>query len=102
MSDPGPDPDADLEGLRTTLQHARDDAPRDIATTLDDLTDALGRLDADGDAPTQDDLESVRGELARLEESTEGDTRKQLERAREELRTILKERLAGEESGESR
>jgi hypothetical protein len=102
VSDPGPDPDADLEHLRTTLQHASTDASRDIATTLDSLTDAPGRLDADDDAPAQDDLESIRAELARLEETAEGDTGKRLDRARREVRTVLKARLTAEDADQSR
>jgi len=98
VSDPGPDPDPEIEQLRTELQHARESATRDIATTLDNLTVALGNLDESDDDPEQDDLESIRAELARLEADTEGDTRKAIDRARERARAILQARLADDES----
>ncbi|MFD1587723.1 hypothetical protein ACFR9U_12075 [Halorientalis brevis] len=98
MSDPGPTPDAELEQLRTELQHAREDAGGDVSEVLDNLTEALGNLDASDDEPRQDHLESIRAELARLEDDTEGDTRKSLDRAREHVRAILEARLTEDES----
>jgi hypothetical protein len=49
MSDPGPDPDPAIERLRTELQHAPAEAPGEVATVLENLTLALGNLDADAD-----------------------------------------------------
>lgn len=98
MSDPGPDPDPELEQLRTELQHARENAGGDVSEVLDNLTEALGSLDATDDQPSQDNLESIRAELARLEEDTEGDTRQSLDRAREHTRAIIETRLADDES----
>lgn len=98
MSDPGPDPDPDIEQLRTDLQHAREEANAEVSTALDNLTVALGNLDESENDPKQDDLESVRAELARLEDDTEGDTRQAIDRARERVRAILEARLTDDES----
>lgn len=98
MSDPGPDPDPDIEQLRTELQHARANAGGNVAEVLDNLTETLGTLDAAETEPGQETLDSIRAELARLEADTTGETRQYIDQARNRVRAILEARLADDES----
>ena len=80
MSDP------DLDQVRTELQHAREEDTGDLNEPLNNLTQAIDRLeDAEG-GPKPDRLDSIHDELTRLQEDEEGEIREHLRQARDHVR----------------
>lgn len=80
MSDP------DLDQVQTELQHAREEDTGDLNEPLNNLTQALDRLeDAEG-GPKPDRLDSIHDELVRLQEDNEGEIQEHLRRARDHVR----------------
>ncbi|MDL5361793.1 hypothetical protein [Halalkalicoccus sp. NIPERK01] len=80
MSDP------DLDRVRTELQHAREEDTGELNEPLNNLTQALERLDEEGNEPKPERLDSIHDELVRLQEDTGGEIREHLRRARDQVR----------------
>jgi hypothetical protein len=78
--------DPDLDQVRTELQHARDEDTGDLNEPLNNLTQALDRLEDEEGEPKPDHLESIHDELVRLQEDNEGEIQKHLRRARDHVR----------------
>lgn len=80
MSDP------DLDEIRSELQHAREEAKSDINEPLQNVTQAIDRLDDRENDPRPDRLQSIHEELERLEDNTEGQANDHITQAREHVR----------------
>lgn len=80
MSDP------DLDQVGTELQHAREEDTGEVNEPLNNLTQALERLDEEGSKPKPERLDSNHDELVRLQENTWDEIREYLRRARDHVR----------------
>ncbi|WP_457590057.1 DUF7553 family protein [Halalkalicoccus salilacus] len=68
-------------------KHAHEEDTGDLNEPLNDLTQALDRLeDAEGGGPKPDRLDSIHDELVGLEEDEEGEIQEHLRRARDHVR----------------
>lgn len=81
MSDP------DLDEIRSELQHAREEAESDLNEPIQNVTEAIGRLDDRENEPGPDRLESIHEELERLENNTESEANEHITQAREHVRS---------------
>jgi hypothetical protein len=78
--------DPDLDQVQTELQHAREEDTGDLNEPLNNLTQAIDRLEDQEGEPKPDRLESIHDELVRLQEENEGEIREHLRRARDHVR----------------
>jgi hypothetical protein len=72
--------------VQTELQHAREEDTGDLNEPLNNLTQAIDRLEDQEGEPKPDRLESIHDELVRLQEENEGEIREHLRRARDHVR----------------
>ncbi|WP_256391818.1 DUF7553 family protein [Natronoarchaeum rubrum] len=84
-SDDGHDPADELDAVQSQLQHAREDAKPELNDPLNEVSEALDRMQGEETDPRPDRLESVERELVTLRSDAAPETDERLRDALERL-----------------
>lgn len=86
---PGDEPVDEFDAIQTELQHAREDARREISEPLNQVTVALDSMQSEDETDARPDrLESLERELVELQSDAEGETKERIRDAAKRIERL--------------